>query len=121
MLSFNVPVKVMVSFAFWPAGIVSLNLTCGSLGVFIVGYSWGVRDDFVARSNLCGMNFELICVEGYGGCVFDDVQTRKLSVHVLAVNRLWVCLLNDDSPLVGEVTKIGLESQVIVERLHIGW
>ena len=29
-------------------------------------------------------------------------------------------LLNNDSPFIGEVIEIGLKSQVIVDRLHIG-
>lgn len=73
----------------------------------------------VAGRDLCRVDLKLGGVEGYRGRVLDDIQAGEGSAGKLFPNAR-NCILNGHGALVGELLKVGLEGQVIVERLDIG-
>jgi hypothetical protein len=67
----------------------------------------------------CGrVNLKLVCVQRYRGAVFIDMQADQGQL-LLPDKRGRSHVLNDHNALVGEIFKVRLESQVIVEWLDI--
>ena len=122
MLSFNVPVKVKVSFALLPPGIVSSKLTlvvCASSSWETVGDSEMTCSPAVTLVEWILSSFVFRDIEVVSSTTSKLVgrqQTIPHNTHEYARNYI----LNDDGTLVGELVKVWLEGQVIVEGLDIG-
>lgn len=91
-----------------------------SLGVLIVGKLGRRCNELRARVDLGGLDVEVNCVQRDGCGVLDNVKTMCMlgSKHRIEA-RYRGHVLNDNLTLILEGLEVGLQSQVVVERLDV--